>query len=101
MVAMTLAGMPAKAAQPGNVSEQQQMMDDQKVSINVQNSSVVVNGAAGYEMEVVSLTGRRVLKIRIESNSQRVELNVGKGCYIVKIENQSKKDRFVRKVTII
>lgn len=101
LVAMTLAGMPAKAAQMENVGEQQQMMDDQKVSISVQNSSIVVNGAAGYEMEVISLTGRRVLRVRIESNSQRVELNVNKGCYIVKIENQSKKDSFVRKVTII
>ena len=51
-------------------------------------------------MEVISLTGRKVVKVKIESNSQRIELNVVKGCYIVKIENQSKKDSFVRKVTI-
>ena len=76
------------------------MVDDAKVSVSIQNSTIVVNGAAGYEMEVISLTGRKVVKVKIESNSQRIELNVVKGCYIVKIENQSKKDSFVRKVTI-
>lgn len=101
LVAMTLVGMPAMANHLENVDMQQQMMDDSDVSINVQNSAIVVNGAAGYEMEVISLTGRRVLKTKIESNSQRVELNVGKGCYIIKIENKSKKDSFVRKVTIL
>lgn len=52
-------------------------------------------------MEVVSLTGRRVIKIKVENNSQRIDLNVNKGCYIVKIENQTKTNTFVRKVTIL
>ena len=101
MVAMTLFfGIPTFADVPRESAYEHQMVDDAKVSISVQNSVIVVNGAAGYEMEVVSLTGRRVMKVRIENNSQRIELNVMKGCYIVKIENQAKKDRFVRKVTI-
>ncbi|MGN1229106.1 MAG: T9SS type A sorting domain-containing protein [Prevotella sp.] len=101
MLAMTLfLGMPAHADVPGESAYEQQMVNDAKVSISVQNSAIVVNGAAGYDMEIISLTGRRVVKVRIENNSQRIELNVMKGCYIVKIENQSKKDCFVRKVTI-
>ena len=100
-VAMSLFfGVPAMADVPSMNSYEQQMEDDAKVSVSIQNSTIVVNGAAGYEMEVISLTGRKVVKVKIESNSQRIELNVVKGCYIVKIENQSKKDSFVRKVTI-
>ena len=100
-VAMSLFfGVPAMADVPAMNAYEQQMVDDAKVSVSIQNSTIVVNGAAGYEMEVISLTGRKVVKVKIESNSQRIELNVVKGCYIVKIENQSKKDSFVRKVTI-
>ena len=101
MIAMMLFfGVPAVADVPTGSVYEQQMVDDAKVSVSIQNSTIVVNGAAGYEMEVISLTGRKVVKVKIESNSQRIELNVVKGCYIVKIENQSKKDSFVRKVTI-
>ena len=100
MAAMMLFGLPAMAA-PAESMAEQQMVDDVRVSISVHNSAIVVNGAVGYTMEVISLTGRKVVKLKIESNSQRVELNVVKGCYIVKIENQSKKDCFVRKVTIL
>lgn len=100
-VAMSLFfRVPAMADVPSMNAYEQQMVDDAKVSVSIQNSTIVVNGAAGYDMEVISLTGRRVVKVKIESNSQRIELNVVKGCYIVKIENQSKKDSFVRKVTI-
>lgn len=100
-VAMSLFfGVSAMADVPSMNAYEQQMVDDAKVSVSIQNSTIVVNGAAGYEMEVISLTGRKVVKVKIESNSQRIELNVVKGCYIVKIENQSKKDSFVRKVTI-
>ena len=101
VVAMTLcAGRPAYADIPRESVYEQQIGDNAKVSVNIQNSAIVVKGAAGYDMEIISLTGRRMMKVRIENNSQRIELNVMKGCYIVKIENQSKKDCFVRKVTI-
>ena len=101
LVAISLFfGMPVMADVPTMNAYEQQMVDDVKVSVSIQNSTIVVTGAAGYEMEIISLTGRRVVKMKIESNSQRIELNVVKGCYIVKIENLSKKDSFVRKVTI-
>ena len=101
MIAMSLFfGVPAVADVPTGSVYEQQMVDEAKISVSIQNSTIVVNGATGYEMEVISLTGRKVVKVKIENNSQRIELNVMKGCYIVKIENQSKKDSFVRKVTI-
>ena len=68
--------------------------DDTKVTMTVAQSTVVVEGAMGYTLEVVSITGRPVMKVKIESPSQRIDLNIPKGCYILKI------DKVVRKVSI-
>lgn len=65
-----------------------------EITISVNGQWVVINGAQGQTLEVVSLTGRRVMTLKIESPAQRVELNVPKGCYILKI------GKVVRKVAI-
>ena len=102
LAAITIGVLPTKASDFEAVADNgQTMVEENRISVNVQGSSVLVNGAAGYTMEVVSLTGRPVIKIKVENNSQRVDLNVNKGCYIVKIENQAKTKTFVRKVTIL
>ena len=102
LAAITIGVLPTKASNFEAVADNgQTMVEENRISVNVQGSSVLVNGAAGYTMEVVSLTGRPVIKIKVENNSQRVDLNVNKGCYIVKIENQAKTKTFVRKVTIL
>ena len=102
LAAITIGVLPTKASNFEAVADNgQTMVEENRISVNVQGSSVLVNGAAGYTMEVVSLTGRPVIKIKVENNSQRVDLNVNKGCYIVKIEKQKKKKTFVRKVTIL
>ena len=62
--------------------------------ISVQQSSVIVTGAVGETLEVVSLTGKSLMTVRIDSPSQRIDLNVPKGCYILKV------GKVVRKVTI-
>ena len=67
---------------------------DEDVSISVSGSTVTVSGAQGQTLEVVSLTGRCLLSVKIESPAQRIELNVPKGCYILKI------GKVVRKVSI-
>ena len=69
-----------------------EQVDD--ISITVNGQSVLVTGAQGLTLEVVSLTGRRVASYKIESPAQRIELNIPKGCYILKI------DKVVRKVSI-
>jgi hypothetical protein len=43
---------------------------------------------------VVSLTGKRVMEERISSPAQQIELNIPKGCYIVKVGD------VVRKVSV-
>lgn len=67
---------------------------EREITITVQQSSLLVNNAQGQTLEVVSLTGNQVVKVKIESPSQRVELDVPKGCYIVKVGN------VVRKIAI-
>ena len=46
------------------------------------------------KMEVVSLTGRAVASYKIEGPAHRIELNLPKGCYILKV------GKTVRKVTV-
>lgn len=67
---------------------------DEKISINVSQSTVTVIGGSGLTLQIVSLTGNHVASYKIESPAQRIELNIPKGCYIFKIGS------VVRKVTI-
>ena len=71
----------------------EQTVGDEAV-ITVSGQTVTVNGGQGETLEVVSLTGRRMLTVKIESPAQRIELNIPKGCYILKV------GKIVRKVTI-
>ena len=67
---------------------------DEDITITVNGNTVTVNGAQGKTLEVVSLTGRCVMSEKIESPAQKIELNVPKGCYILKI------GKVVRKVSV-
>ena len=67
---------------------------DEQVTLTVEGNVVYVSGAQGEVLEVVSLTGRQLAQYRIDSASQRVELNLAKGCYVLKV------GKIVRKVSI-
>ena len=67
---------------------------DQDMTITVEGNAVLVKGAEGQTLEVISLTGRKLAEYRIESPAQRIELNVPKGCYILKV------GKVVRKVSV-
>lgn len=67
---------------------------DEDIAISVSGQTVTVSGAQGQTLEVISLTGRRLMSVRIEGPAQRIDLNVPKGCYILKI------GKVVRKVTV-
>ena len=66
----------------------------EQVTLTIEGNVVYVNGAQGEVLEVVSLTGRQIAQYRIETASQRVELNLAKGCYVLKV------GKVVRKVSI-
>jgi len=67
---------------------------DEDIVISVSGQTVTITGAQGKTLEVISLTGRCVTSAKIESPVQRIDLNVPKGCYILKI------GKVVRKVTV-
>ena len=73
----------------------EQIEEKNEVQINLSKSVVHINNAEGQVMEVISLTGRHVMSVRIESPAQRIELtNIPKGCYIIKV------GKVVRKIVI-
>lgn len=72
-----------------------EQLDELAPSIIVEdNNAVTIQNGNGLTLEIVSLTGRAVASYKIESPAQRVELNLPKGCYILKI------GKVVRKVTV-
>ena len=67
---------------------------DTPVTISVSGQTVLVAGAQGETLEVVSLTGRQLMTVKIDSPAQRVELSVPRGCYILKV------GKVVRKIQV-
>lgn len=92
--AVTLLMTPAMVLRASNMPFEAIEQVDEEVTIAVNGKVVTISGAQGETLEVVSLTGRRVMEVKIESPAQRVELNVPKGCYILKI------GKVVRKVSL-
>ena len=92
--AMTLALSVPALTIASEMAAPEMAAEQQEPTISVQQSSVTVTNAVGETLEVVSLTGKSLMTVRIDSPSQRIELNVPKGCYILKV------GKVVRKVTI-
>ena len=91
---MLVMAEPAKAAPMVMELGVAEQIDEQMPQMTVDGNTVNVQGAAGLTLEVVSLTGRAVAAYRIESPAQRIELNLPKGCYILKV------GKVARKVTV-
>lgn len=92
MLAMSVSPLVSSAAEM-ELAVIEQAVEEQ-VSINVDQQTVTVGGAQGKTLEVVSLTGKKLVSVKIDSPSQRVELNISKGCYILKV------GKVVRKITV-
>ena len=67
---------------------------EEQISIQIDQQTVSITGAQGQTLQVVSLTGKVIKTIAIDSPAQRIELNIPKGCYILKV------GKVVRKVSI-
>ena len=93
VMTLTLAvplGMVAVTVAPG-IEE----FVDEDITITVIGQTATVTGGQGQTLEVVSLTGRRVMTVKIEAPTQKIELNnIPKGCYILKV------GKVVRKVSV-
>lgn len=86
--------MPAMTYSPSAELGVADIAETRKIDIEINNSTLKVSGASGLTLEVVSLTGKQVVRVKINNQQQNVELNIPKGCYILKVGN------IVRKVSI-
>lgn len=91
---MLTMAVPAKASTVVMELGVAEQIDEQAPQLSVDGNTVNVQGASGMTLEVVSLTGRAVASYRIEGPAQRIELNLPKGCYILKV------GKVARKVTV-
>lgn len=82
--------LPVQAGQSMEIIEN----DVQSVSISVSGTVLHVSGANGQVLKVYNVTGGCLMSVRVDSQDKRYELNVPKGCYIVKV------GKTVRKISI-
>lgn len=64
------------------------------ISVSVVSSTLHVTGANGLTLHIYNVAGVRVMSIKIEGADRRYDLNLPKGCYIVKV------GKTVRKISI-
>lgn len=62
-----------------------------EIKIMVKGSDIRVQNANGLTLEVYNITGVKVASYKIDSGDKTVALNLGKGCYIVKVGTLARK----------
>lgn len=93
MVLLCLVPVAVHAA-PAYLAGVMEMAPEQDVVITFNDGILSVTGAEGQTLEIVSLTGKKIMDVKVESPAQKIELNIPKGCYIVKV------GKVVRKVSV-
>ena len=73
------------SAAPAYFAGVMELSDEEEVDVVYSAGSLTVKGAEGLVLQVVTVTGNVVLHKRIDSPEQKIELNIPKGCYIVKV----------------
>lgn len=68
--------------------------DFQQVTITYAGSVLRITGAEGETLQVYNVAGVRVMSVRVDSDDKRFEINLPKGCYIIKV------GKFVRKISV-
>ena len=64
------------------------------IAVSVIESVLHVTGANGQMLYIYNVAGVRVMSFKVEGPDKRYELNLQKGCYIVKV------GKVVRKISI-
>lgn len=64
---------------------------EQQVQIINSGNTLRVYGANGKMLEVYDIAGVKVMNVKIEGSDKIFDLNLPKGCYIVKIGKKARK----------
>ena len=64
-----------------------------EITIAVNGSQLHITNATGQTLEIYNLTGVRVATLRIDSDDKTFNVNLPKGCYMVKVGKSSAKYR--------
>lgn len=85
-------------AQPcqANVMSAVEIVDNnfQQIAVSYSSSVLRITGAEGEILQIYNVAGIRVMNVRVESADKRFEINLPKGCYIIKI------GKYVRKISV-
>ena len=89
---MLLLGVPQDACAASSI----EIIDNDiaTISISVSESTLRVTGASGLMLTIYNVAGVHVQSFRVEGADRHYELNLPKGCYIVKV------GKVVRKISI-
>ena len=68
--------------------------DFDEVAISVNGSTLHITGANGQNLQIYNVAGICVMNIKVDGQDKRYEMNLPKGCYIIKV------GRTVRKISI-
>lgn len=69
-------------------------VESQSVSISVNSSSIRVVGANGQMLYIYNVAGVKIMSIKVDGSDRYYDLNLPKGCYIVKV------GKVVRKISV-
>ena len=70
-------------------------VEQQSAQITLTDNNVLhITGGAGQVLEIYNVAGVRLSTTKIDSQEKRIDLNLTKGCYIVKV------GKTVRKISV-
>lgn len=64
------------------------------ITISLEQSQLRVTGASGQMLQVYNVAGVCIMSVRVDGDDKHYDLNLTKGCYIVKV------GKVVRKISI-
>lgn len=85
MFMYTLPSFPSLISQNGTPTE---------AVVIVTENTLTIHHAAGSTLEIFSLTGSRLAVYKINNDEEVIDLNIKKGCYLLKV------DKVVRKIYV-
>lgn len=90
---LTLVGaLTIIAPQTANAAVAIEIIDqDHQVGVSVVESTLRVTGANGQILTIYNVTGVQVMSIKVDGHEKHYDLNLPKGCYIVKIGKVARK----------